>query len=68
MPKFVRVTDDVKPKREYSVPASAVDSEVHTVLDKPGASPDGTPLPPKYTPGSLAGNDSGQKATTKKES
>lgn len=67
MPEYVRVTDDVKPKREYSVVAEAVDPEVHKVLkDKPAAEADGTPLPPKYTPESLAGN-SGQKATTKNE-
>jgi hypothetical protein len=65
-PTYVRVTDEVKPRREYSVVESAVDPEVHKVLDKPATEADGTPLPPKYTPESLAG--SGQKATEKKES
>ena len=66
--EWVRVTDEVKPKREYSVVASAVDEKLHTVLkDKPGANLDGTPVPPKYTPESLAGNR-GQSADTKKES
>lgn len=65
--EWVRVTDEVKPKREYSVVASAVVEGVHTVLkDKPGANPDGTPVPPKYTPEALAGQ-SGQTATTTKE-
>lgn len=66
-PVYVRVTDDVKPRREYSVVESAVDPDVHKVLDKPGAEPDGTPLAPKYLPESLAGT-SGQKANTTKES
>ena len=55
--KYVRVTDDVKPRREYSVVESAVDPKVHTVLtDKPGAYADGQPIPPKYTPDSLSSN------------
>lgn len=65
---YVRVTDDVKPKREYSVVESAVIKGVHTVLDKPAAEADGTPIPPKYTPAALAAGESGQKATTQKES
>lgn len=73
MPEYLRVTDDVKPKREYSVVASAVDLEVHKVLDKPGAYPDGSPIEPKYTPDSLSSKsgdssaNSGQKAATQKE-
>lgn len=65
--QWVRVTDEVKPKREYSVVESAVDDKVHTVLDKPGANLDGTPIPPKYTPESLAGPKSGQSAESTKE-
>lgn len=65
-PIYVRVTDEVKPKREYSVVESAVEEGIHTVLDKPGAYPDGSPIPPKYTPDSLS-NKSGHQATTKKE-
>ena len=62
MPEYVRVTDDVKPKREYSVVASAVDPAVHTVLkDKPGANPDGSPIPPKYTPAALAAGEPDKK-------
>ncbi len=53
MPEYVRVTDDVKPRREYSVPASQV-SEAHTVLKKPGAFADGTPRPPKYAPAGVS--------------
>lgn len=66
MPEYVRVTDDVKPRREYSVVASAV-TEAHKVLGTPATHPDGTPLDAKYTPESLS--KSGQSAdTTKKES
>lgn len=66
-PEYVRVTDEVKPKREYSVVKSAVDAEFHVVLDKPAAEADGSPLPPKYTPESLS-SPRGQSADTKKES
>lgn len=54
MPEYVRVTDEVKPRREYSVVASAVDPDVHKILDKPGAATDGTPFPPKYTPDEMS--------------
>lgn len=65
--EYVRVTDDVKPKREYSVVASAVDPKHHTVLKgKPATEADGTPLPPKFAPESLAG-PSGQSAESTKE-
>lgn len=65
-PEYVRVTDEVKPRREYSVVASAVDPDVHKVLDKPAAYPDGTPLEPKHAPESLSSNR-GQSADTPKE-
>ena len=61
---YVRVTDEVKPRREYSVVESAVDPDVHTVLkDKPATSSDGVPLPPKYEPESLS-SKRGQSAET----
>lgn len=67
--EWVRVTDEVKPKREYSIVASTFDKDVHKKVDKPATEADGTPLPPKYTPESLAGNNNrGQSADTKKES
>lgn len=50
---FVRVTDDVKPRREYTIPVSALQDGVHEVLDKPATSTDGQPLAPKYTPEAL---------------
>lgn len=76
MPEYVRVTDDVKPYREYSVVASAVDPEVHKVLDKPATYSDGQPIEPKHTPEALsskkadatpASAQSGQKADSSKE-
>lgn len=66
-PDYVRVTDEVKPRREYSVVRSALIEGVHKVLDdKPGAYPDGTPVEPKYAPESLSSNR-GQSADTTKE-
>jgi hypothetical protein len=60
-PTWIRVKDRTT-KHEYSVVASAVNEDAHTVLDKPGADVDGTPLPPKhYKPLS---NKSGPKAET----
>lgn len=50
---FIRVTDDVKPRREYTIPASTFDPDVHDQLDKPATSPDGQPLVAKYTPEAL---------------
>lgn len=47
---FIRVTDEVKPRREYTIPASTFDPKVHEKLDKPATAADGTQLPPKYTP------------------
>lgn len=76
MPEYVRVTDDVKPYREYSVVASAVDPDVHKVLDKPATYSDGQPIEPKYTPESLSSKKadaapapapSGQSAKPEKE-
>ncbi|MCW2785246.1 MAG: hypothetical protein JWP74_1763 [Marmoricola sp.] len=75
MPEYIRVTDEVKPYREYSVVASAVDPNVHKVLDKPGAYSDGQPIEPKYTPEALSGKadatpapaPNGQKADPSKE-
>ena len=54
-PDYVRVTDEVKPRREYSVVRSALIEGVHQVLNKPGAHPDGQPIAPKHTPDELAG-------------
>ncbi len=68
MPNFVRVTDDVKPRREYTVPEGAV-TDAHKVLaDKAATYPDGRPLPAKHAPDSLS-SKSGPKAetTTNKE-
>lgn len=76
MPEFIRVTDEVKPKREYSIVESAFIEGVHTKLDKPGANLDGTAIEPKYTPQSLsskkadadsASAPSGQQAKPEKE-
>lgn len=64
--EYLRVTDEVKPKREYSIVASAFIEGVHTKVDKPATNTDGSPLPPKYTPQSLSGK-SGQSADTTKE-
>lgn len=66
MPEYVRVTDEVKPRREYSVVKSAFDPEIHTEVKGDATTTDGSPLPPKYTPESLS-NKSGQKAESKKE-
>lgn len=52
---WVRVTDDVKPRREYSIRESQL-TEVHEVLDKPAAYADGTAIAPKYTPAALVPN------------
>lgn len=61
---YLRVTDEVKPRREYTITRSQL-SECHTVLDKPATAPDGTPLPAKHTPASLAGvaDDGGKKSS-----
>lgn len=75
---YLRVTDEVKPRREYTITRSQL-SEAHTVLDKPATAADGTPLPAKHTPAALAGvadgdskkspaaSTSGPKASKKKE-
>lgn len=55
---FIRVTDDVKPRREYTIAASSFDEKVHKPLDKAAVAADGTPLPPKYTPESMGPADS----------
>lgn len=66
--EFVRVSDEVKPRREYSIVASTFDESIHTeVKGSPAAGPDGVPLPPKYTPEALSRTESGQKADTPKE-
>lgn len=65
MSDFIRVTDDVKPKREYTIPAASFDPEFHKPVDKPALNTDGTQVPTKYTPESLS--SSGQKATPPKE-
>lgn len=50
LPVYIRVTDEVKPRREYSIVESTFDPDVHERLDKPAASADGTPLAAKHTP------------------
>ena len=62
--EYVRVKDAAT-KHEYSVVASAVDSEHMTVLDKPATFRDGRPLPPKHHK-SLSGSK-GRKAAPKAE-
>ena len=54
MPEFLRVTDDVKPRREYTIAAISYVEGVHKILDgKAALAADGSVLPPKYTPGAL---------------
>lgn len=53
MPEFLRVTDDVKPRREYTIVAESFIDGAHIVLDKPATAADGSVLPPKYTPDAL---------------
>lgn len=68
MPEFIRVTDDVTPKREYSINADSFIEGVHNKVDKDAVSADGSPLPPKYKPEPLSGKSSGHKAESSKES
>lgn len=67
MPEYVRVTDEVKPRREYTITAARAKSlgaDVK-VLDKPATGQDGHPLPPKYTPSKTsAASASGSKTAT----
>lgn len=56
---FIRVTDDVKPRREYTIAASSFQERVHKVLEKPAVAADGTALPPKYTPEAMGAPDPG---------
>ena len=67
MPEYVRVTDEVKPRREYTITAArakSLGSDVK-VLDKPATGQDGHPLPPKYAPTKTSGaSASGSKAAT----
>lgn len=76
MPDYIRVTDEVTPRREYSIVASAFDPKVHKKLEKPGAHVDGQPIETKYAPESLSSTKadatpapapSGQKADPSKE-
>lgn len=50
LPDFVRVTDEVTPRREYTISRERYlsDPDVFTVLDKPAVLPDGSPIAPKY--------------------
>lgn len=67
MPEYVRVTDEVKPRREYTITAELAESlgSNVTVLDKPATGIDGYPLPPKYTPAKTTGvSASGSKTAT----
>lgn len=50
LPDHVRVTDEVKPRREYTITRARylATPDVFTVLDKPAVRADGTPVPPKY--------------------
>lgn len=59
-PSYVRVTDEVRPRREYSIVESTFDPDVHARLDKPAAHHDGTPIPPKYTPAALVAESDGE--------
>lgn len=53
MTRYLRVTDSVKPRREYTITEHQLCDD-HTMLDKSPFMPDGcTPLPPKYTPDAL---------------
>ena len=65
---YIRVTDEVKPRREYSIVESTFDPDVHTKLDKPGAAPDGQPLPAKSTPESLSDKSKSGRTAESKES
>jgi hypothetical protein len=50
MTEYVRVTDEVKPRREYTISQRLLDARpgVFKVLDKPATYPSGEPLPPKH--------------------
>jgi hypothetical protein len=52
--EYVRVTDDVKPRREYSIVASAFIEGVHKKVDGDATGPDGVPIAPKHTPEALS--------------
>lgn len=67
MPEYVRVTDEVKPRREYTITAELAESlgSDVKVLDKPATGVDGYPLPPKYTPTKNSGaSATGNKTAT----
>jgi hypothetical protein len=63
-PEWLRVTDEVKPRREYTIHRGQL-RETHEVLDKPALARDATPIPAKYTPAALAGAaDDSESAST----
>ena len=77
MTQYLRVTDEVKPRREYTIHASQK-SDAHVVLDKPATYVDGSLIPAKYTPADMARaaepepepastSTRGRKANTEKE-
>lgn len=53
MTRYLRVTDDVKPRREYTIRARQL-APSQRVLKKPATHLDGTPIPAKYTPAAIA--------------
>lgn len=51
MPTHLRVTDDVQPKRTYTIHAGQYDESVHTLVEDEhdtATFPDGSPRPPRY--------------------
>lgn len=52
--EWVRVTDEVTPRREYSLLESQVTEDHEVLSDKPAAYADGTPIPPKYLPAQMS--------------
>ncbi|MFI5426054.1 hypothetical protein [Aeromicrobium sp. UC242_57] len=50
MTDYVRVTDEVKPRREYTITRRQFDARpgIFTELDKPATTVSGEPIPPKY--------------------
>lgn len=50
MTDYVRVTDEVKPRREYTITRAQFDARpgIFTELDKPALLAAGEPIPPKY--------------------
>lgn len=66
MPEYVRVRDK-STGYAYTVVASAVDPEFHTILKQDAVDHNENPLPPSFDT-KAAAETSGQQATNKKES